>query len=136
MGAGIDTMSVTPRASTHYEWGYQPFPASFPASRYGEQTSLHLSVAWFDRYLKQDTSATRRLTQLTFDGSADGYSIGAGTFDAGAAAADPANPRAGNVPYRIEGKCVANLLSFYHRSAYWLERGASSSADMRGRGCA
>ena len=49
---GVDAMTITPRASSHYEYGYQPFPASFAASRYGERTSFHFALAWFDRYVK------------------------------------------------------------------------------------
>lgn len=133
--AGVDVMSVTTRASTHYEWGYQPFPASFPATRYGERISFHYTLAWFDRYLKGDVSATERLATLTFDDSSDRHSIGAGTFDPELLLADPFNPAAGNVPYEIAGECVANLLSFYYHSAYHLEGGALASSDMRGRGC-
>ncbi|MGH9051002.1 MAG: hypothetical protein ACRDY4_14840, partial [Acidimicrobiia bacterium] len=135
VAAGVDTMSITPRASTHYEWGYQPFPASFPASRYGERMSFHYTLAWFDRYLKGDTSATARLITRTFDDSADASSIGAGTYDEQKALADPADPGAGNVPYTIDGKCVANLLSFSYDSAYRLEGGRQASRDLRGRGC-
>jgi hypothetical protein len=135
VGAGVDTMSITPRASTHYEWGYQPFPASFQASRYGERVSSHYTLAWFDRYLKGDRSATTRMTALRFDGSSDEHSIGAGTFDENKAQADPANPGAGNVPYTVAGKCAANLLSFYYHSAYWLDHGRLRSDDMRARGC-
>jgi dienelactone hydrolase len=135
VAAGVDAMAIDTRASTHYEFGYQPFPASFQASRYGERVTFSYSLAWFDRYLKGDTDATKRLTELTFDGSADVHSIGAGTFDQAAAAADPANASAGNVPYKINGKCVANLLSFYYHSAYRLEGGALTSTDMRARSC-
>jgi dienelactone hydrolase len=135
-GTGVDTMSITTRASTHYEWGYQPFPASFPATRYGERVSFHYTLAWFDRYLKGDKSATNRLVALTYDGSADASSIGAGTFDETQSLADPTNPGAGNVPYKIAGKCAANMLSFYYDSAYSLEGGKLRSDDMRARGCA
>jgi dienelactone hydrolase len=135
VAAGVDAMSITPRASTHYEWGYQPFPASFPASRYGERVSFHYTLAWFDRYLKGDAKATARLTTLTFDRSADASSIGAGTYDGARALADPFDPGAGNIPYTINGKCVANLLSFSYESAYRLEGGRQESSDLRGRGC-
>lgn len=132
---GVDAMTIVPRASSHYEYGYQPFPASFPASRYGERTSFHFALAWFDRYVKGDRTATTRLTARVYDGSVDGSSIGAGTFDAAAAAADPTNPKAGNVPYRIRGLCVADTLSFYYRSSFWLDGGRLRSADMRRRAC-
>ena len=134
-GANVDTMSITTRASDHYEFGYQPSPADFPASRYGERVAFHYSLAWFDRYLKGDRSATARLTAYRFDDSSDRHSIGAGTYDAQRAANDPTNPFAGNVPYKIAGKCAANLLSFYFHSAYRLEGGTRQALDMRGRGC-
>ncbi len=135
VAAGVDAMSITSRASDHYEWGYQPFPANFPSSRYGERVSLYYSLAWFDRYLKNDPDGTTRLIRGYFDETPDLHSIGAGIYDPIVAAADPTNPFAGNVPYSIEGKCVANLLSFYYHSAYHLEGGALASSDMRALGC-
>ncbi|HVX17901.1 MAG TPA: hypothetical protein VHA73_07695 [Acidimicrobiales bacterium] len=122
--AGVDTMNVTTRASTHYEFGYQPFPASLQASRYGERVAFYYSLAWFDWYLRGDPSGLRRLTARQYDGSSDAHSIGAGTYEDGQ-----------NVPYRIAGKCVSNLLSFYFHSAYWLDGGQITSGDLRARGC-
>jgi dienelactone hydrolase len=133
--AGVDVMSMTTRASDHYEWGYQPYPANFPASRYGERVAFFYSLAWFDRYLKGDAAGTARLTAYAFDDSSDRHSIGTGTYDVQRAAANPTNPFAGNVPYTIGGKCVANLLSIYYASAFHLEGGSVSSTEMRSRGC-
>jgi dienelactone hydrolase len=133
--AGVDTMLVVPRASTHYEFSYEPFPASLQASRYGERVAFYYVLAWFDRYLKGEQSATNRLTALAFDGSADASSIGSGTYDAAAAAADPGDPAAGNVPYKIGGLCVADLLSFYYHSDYWLDGGRLTAVDLQSRGC-
>jgi hypothetical protein len=133
--AGVDSMVVIPRASTHYEWDELPPLGSLPASRYGEIMSFYYTRAWFDRYLKHSRSARARLTRRTFDGSADQHSIGSGTYDAARAAADPTNPYAGNIPYRIKGMCVADLLSFYYSSAYRLGHGGVHSANMRNRGC-
>ena len=93
--------------------------------------SLFYTLAWFDRYVKGDASATSRLVRALFDATADVHSIGAGTYDATLAAANPSDPFAGNVPYEIAGKCTANLLSFYYRSAYSVEGGALASSDMR-----
>ena len=133
--AGVDTMVVVPRASTHYEFDYLPFPASLQASRYGERVAFYYILAWYDKYLDHDIvrdghTGTERLTAEYFDGSADASSIGAGTFDPVAAAADPTNPAAGNVPYEIAGKCVSNLLSFYYESGYWLDGGKLQSSHM------
>ena len=47
----------------------------------------------------------------------------------------PDDPFAGNVPYRIGGKCSADLLSFYFASSYRLEGGVLRSSNMRARGC-
>jgi hypothetical protein len=83
--------------------------------------------------LKNDPTALLRLLRDFFDESADAQSIGAGTYDAELAAANPTDPFAGNVPYQIEGKCTANLSSFYYRSAYYLEGGALTTGDMRAK---
>ena len=131
--AGVDTMLVQLRSSTHLEFSYVPY--ILPASRHGERVAMYYTLAWFDRFLKGgDPSAIERLTALDFDDSADRSSIGGGTFDAtqiqpGVAGAD------GNVPYRIAGDCVANRLSFYYTSKYFLPADGTSSDDMRGRGC-
>ncbi len=134
--AGIDSMVVTPRASTHYEWDEQSAIGSLPASRYGQVVSFYYTLAWFDRYLKHEESGLRRLIALRFNGSADRHSIGVGRYSATRALADPTNPFAGNLPYRIKGRCAANLLSFYYASAYWLDGGDVRSSNMRNRGCA
>ena len=130
--AEVDAMLVFLRSSTHLEYSYVPY--ILPASRYGERVAMYYTLAWFDRYVKGDGGATSRLTALQFDDSADESSIGGGTFDAtrirlGVTGAD------GNVPYGIEGDCVANRLSIYYASRYSLEGGGSTSSDMRARGC-
>lgn len=125
--AGIDTMLVTLRSSTHLEFSYNPYMAyNTYASRYGERGAMYFTLAWFDRYLKGEAAAGIRLTALSFDDSADQSSIGTGTFDTSTGK---------NVPYEIAGQCVANRLSFYYSSRYWLEAGAQASVDMRTRGC-
>jgi dienelactone hydrolase len=133
--AGVDTMEITPRASTHYEWDQQSALGSLPASRYGQVTSIYYTVAWFDYYLKHSRTALRRLTATHYDGSADKHSIGGGTYDWFKALMHPTDPAAGNVPYKIKGVCVADTLSFYYASAYWLDDGERQSANMRNRGC-
>jgi dienelactone hydrolase len=133
--AHVDVMEITPRASTHYEWDQQSALGSLPASRFGQVMSLYYTQAWFDRYLKHKHAAVHRLTARRFNRSADRHSIGAGTYDAKQAAADPTDPTAGNRPYKIHGKCAADLLSFYYASAYWLDHGRVHSRNMRHRGC-
>jgi dienelactone hydrolase len=135
VAAGVDSMVIVPRASTHYEFDYLPTPASLQASRYGERVAFYYILAWFDRYIdhnirREGHTATQRLTATYFDGSADSSSIGTGTFNAAAAAADPTNPAAGNVPYDIAGKCISNLLSFYYQSAYSLNGGTLKNDHM------
>ena len=118
--AGTDAMTVTLRSSTHLEWTYVPY--ILPASRLGERVSMHYTLAWFDRYLKDDPTALDRLTATTFDASADASSIGAGTWE----------PPATNVPYEIDGLPVADRVSIYYASAY--DIGDRVCEDMRA-GC-
>jgi hypothetical protein len=75
-------------------------------------------------------TAYRRLTSLgRYDQSADhndnrrdrgaaDISFGAGTFSPTRAAAEPTDPTAGNVPYRIRGIPILDTLSFYYYSEY------------------
>jgi alpha-beta hydrolase superfamily lysophospholipase len=48
--AGVDTMLVVPRASTHLE--YTDIPYVLPASRWGQALTSGYVQAWLDRYLK------------------------------------------------------------------------------------
>lgn len=116
----VDTMLVIPRASTHLEYDYVPYV--LPATRYGERVAMYYTLAWFDRYVKGDPSATARLIVTRFDDSADESSIGAGTYD-------PATNS--NVPYKIEGDCTSNRLSFYYDSRFYLNGGALTNDDMQ-----
>jgi dienelactone hydrolase len=133
--AGTDSMIVQLRSSTHLEYTYVPY--ILPASRLGERVAWYYTLAWFDRYVKGQRSALARLTAPSFDGSADASSIGAGTYDAGKAAANPADTTAGNVPYTLKGLPVADRLSFYYESEYDLAARGKQRAvctDMRA-GC-
>jgi dienelactone hydrolase len=120
VAAGVPSHHTTFRGSTHLEWTY--IAAILPASSAGERVAMHLTLAWFDRYLKgerragipaaewraQRADALERLTATSFDGSADRSAIGAGSWD----------PVEGNVPVTIEGDAVADHLSYKYRSAY------------------
>jgi hypothetical protein len=53
--AGIDTMQITPRASTHLE--YTDIAFALPASRYGQALTSVYTQAWLDRYLKHKSAA-------------------------------------------------------------------------------
>lgn len=58
--AGIDTAQIVIRGGTHYEWSYIPTPA-FGATLRGIDLSAWYTTAWFDRYVKGDLAAERRL---------------------------------------------------------------------------
>src|SRR6476661_3212947 len=128
--AGTDAEQIALRSSTHLEFTYVPY--ILPASRLGERVSMYYTLAWFDRYVKGDHSATDRLTATKFDGTADASAIGAGHYDPAAAAANPTDPAAGNVPWLIKDLPIADRLSVYYASAYSL--GNRRCDDMR-HGC-
>jgi hypothetical protein len=48
--AGVDSMLIVPRASTHLE--YTDIAYALPASRYGQDFTSYYVQAWLDRYLK------------------------------------------------------------------------------------
>jgi len=87
-GAGTDAMQVALRSSTHLEYTYVPY--ILPASRIGERVAFHYTLAWFDRYVRGAPSSFGSLTATSFDSSSDEHSIGAGTYNAGRAAAKDA----------------------------------------------
>jgi dienelactone hydrolase len=128
--AGLDTELVSFRNGTHLTYTY--IDLVLPSNELSERFAFYYTLAWFDRYLRADrdpftaVSAYDRLTSLgRYDSSADRnskgvVSIGAGVFDPSAAAADPSDPMAGNVPYRIGGLSILNSLSFYYYSQFHL----------------
>src|SRR3954447_20081438 len=128
--AGIDSEIVSFRNGTHLTYTYIPYV--LPSNELSERFAFYYTLAWFDRYLRggadpyTSQSAYQRLTTLgAYDASADSnrlgkVSIGAGTFDPAAAAADPANDAAGNVPYTVKGIPILNSLSFFYYSAFRL----------------
>jgi hypothetical protein len=62
--AGVDSMVVVPRSSTHLE--YTDIPLALPASRYGQDLASHYVQAWLDKYLKDDPSADAALLASAF----------------------------------------------------------------------
>jgi hypothetical protein len=125
--AAVPAMLVALRAGAHGE-PFRPAGTCLLCSRYGQRVMAYYMLAWFDRYLKGRDDpwlardALARLTARTFDGSADASAIDMGTFD----------PEAGNVPVTIAGLPVADRLSFYRTSGYWLGRGrALQCEDLR-----
>ena len=62
--AGVDSMVIVPRASTHLE--YTDISYVLPASRYGQDVASHYAQAWLDKYVKHDRSADAALLATTF----------------------------------------------------------------------
>jgi hypothetical protein len=128
--AGVDAARVSFRNGTHLTYTYVPLV--LPSNQLSERFAFHYTLAWFDQYLRGGSNpltpkpAFERLTSLgKYDDSADrnskgAVSIGTGSYDPAAAAADPTNQRAGNVPYLIKGIPVTGSLSFYYYSQYRL----------------
>src|SRR5207245_6187586 len=57
--AGVDSMLIVPRASTHLE--YTDINYALPASRYGQDLASVYVQAWLDKYLKHDPGADGQL---------------------------------------------------------------------------
>jgi hypothetical protein len=62
--AGVDTMVVVPRASTHLE--YTDIALALPASRYGQALSSVYTQAWLGTYLRHDAGARQAVTATTW----------------------------------------------------------------------
>lgn len=106
--AGVDSLLVVPRASTHLE--YTDIPLVLPASRYGQDLTSVYVQRWLDRYLKHRGSSKRLLAKRFR------YlePTGGGEWS----------------PVRLQRD---PLLSFYYCSAYSL--GKRSDLDITGVGC-
>jgi dienelactone hydrolase len=74
--AGVDTGQINTRGGTHYEYSFIPNPG-FTATLRGMDMAAWYTGAWFDRYVKGDASAEKRLKTSRW------------RTDAGAAAVDP-----------------------------------------------
>jgi pimeloyl-ACP methyl ester carboxylesterase len=127
--AGVNTMMVPLRGSTHFEWTYIPErelnPVTAPngnASRYGERVALYYTRAWLDRHLRRGRRAERaqrRLLACTYDGSIDSSSIGTGQADGSGK----------NVPYRIAGLTTREQIAYRLRSSWRV--GRRNGEDLR-----
>lgn len=117
--AGVATMQIALRASTHLEWTFVPY--ILPASREGERVAMYYTLGWLDRWLQptRAADARARLTATVFDDSADASAIGMGSWDV----------ERGNVPHTIAGDAVADHLSFYFDSSYAFD--GYDCADLR-----
>jgi hypothetical protein len=128
--AGIDAQRVSFRNGTHLTYTY--IPLVLPSNQLSERFAFYYTLAWFDQYLRDGSdpytpqSAFSRLTSLgAYDASPDRnsksvVSIGTGSYDPSAAAANPADNRAGNIPYLVKGISIPGSLSFYYYSQYRL----------------
>jgi hypothetical protein len=58
--AGVDTGEIIIRGGSHLDFSFIPLVA-FGASLYGADEISWYTTAWFDKYLKHDSSADRRL---------------------------------------------------------------------------
>src|SRR6478609_2720324 len=108
--AGVDSMLVVPRASTHLE--YTDIPLVLPASRYGQDLTSVYVQRWLDRYLKHRDPDLLGTSFRYLEPTGDGHW-------------SPVHLRRDR------------LLSFYYCSAYALhtEAGPRSDGDITGVGC-
>jgi dienelactone hydrolase len=58
--AGVDTGEIVIRGGTHYEFSWIP-DVGFPATLRGADEVAWYTTAWFDKYVKGDSSADKRL---------------------------------------------------------------------------
>jgi dienelactone hydrolase len=58
--AGVDSGEIVIRGGSHYEFSFLP-AQNWPASLRGADMATWYTIAWFDKYLKRDPSADRRL---------------------------------------------------------------------------
>lgn len=125
--AGVDTMALALRGTTHQEFLWIPPEQPHPMlhqSRLGERVALYYTRAWLDRALLDSRAGTKRLLAERFDRSIDGSSIGAGRWDPVARQ---------NVPYTIAGGRTADHLSPFFRSS--MAFGGVHCADLRSESC-
>lgn len=110
--AGVDTMLIVPRASTHLEW--TDIPLVLPASRYGQALSSVYTQLWLDRYLKGKRN----------DGKLFGKQFAY------------LEPVSGGFPKRIKLDRDEHL-SFYYCSAYRIDtrKGVRRDGDITNVGC-
>jgi hypothetical protein len=72
--AGIDTMEVTVRGGTHFEYSFLPNPA-FTATLRGIDLASWYTLAWFDKELKHDPTADARLLSERWREDAAGAAV-------------------------------------------------------------
>ena len=108
--AGVDSMLVVPRASTHLE--YTDIPLVLPASRHGQALTSVYVQRWLDHYLAHRTGIKPLLAKRFRYAEP----VGGGEWRPVRLRRDP-------------------LLSFYYCSAWSLRDGRRSKPDVTGVGC-
>jgi dienelactone hydrolase len=108
--AGLDTGEIIIRGGTHYDFSWIP-NSGFPASLRGADEITWYTTAWFDRYVKGQASAVKRLLSTRW------------RADAQEAAVDPNKD--------------GNMFSFYYRSRLdiGLPRGGRFECEDMRSGC-
>jgi pimeloyl-ACP methyl ester carboxylesterase len=108
--AGVDTGEILIRGGTHYDFDWIPNDG-FPATLRGADEITWYTTAWFDKYLKGDSSATNRVLTNPW------------RSDAQEAAVDPNHD--------------GNMFSFYYRSrlAIGLHDGGRFDCEEMRAGC-
>lgn len=109
--AGVDSMLVVPRASTHLE--YTDIPLVLPASRYGQDLTSVYVQRWLGHYLKHEPAKPLLDTSFRYL-----EPVGDDTWE----------------PVRIDRD---DHLSFYYCSAYGFHAGSDleENGDITGVGC-
>jgi dienelactone hydrolase len=108
--AGVDTGEIVIRGGSHYEFSFIP-NVGFPATLRGADQVAWYTTAWFDKYVKGDSSADKRLLTARW------------RSDAREAAIDPNHD--------------GNVFSFYYRSRLnvRLASGVRFSCEDLRQGC-
>jgi dienelactone hydrolase len=72
--AGVDTGQINTRGGTHYEYSYIPNPG-FTGTLRGMDMAAWYTGAWFDKYVKGDATADRRLKTARWRSDAPGAAV-------------------------------------------------------------
>ena len=116
--AGQDAMQIGLRATLHFDW----VPSGLSGNRYAELMNIYYMKAWYDRYVRGDTTQRSRATPISgspsavYGDSADIHNISQGVYDPQRVIDSGGDLYAGNVPYAMRGHPAADRLSFYYDS--------------------